>query len=104
MSKKQSKKFIKSLPLDNYERELDNFLNKGEFRRVGNFQETKKMFQEAAKRHKELLKTKRITIRVNQEDLLKVKAKAKRVRIPYQRLLNALIHQFAEGKREIKIK
>ena len=104
MGKKQSNKYIKSDPLDDYEMELEDFLNKGEYRSVGNLRETKKMFQEAARRHKELLKTKRITLRVNQEDLLKVKAKAKRVRIPYQRLLNALIHQFAEGKREIKIK
>ena len=95
---------FKNLVLDDYEKEIEEALEKGEFRRVENFEETKKMFQETAKMHKELLKTKRITLRVNQEDLLMVKAKAKRVKIPYQRLLSALIHQFAEGKREIKIK
>ena len=61
------------------------------------------MFQEAARNYKELQKTKRISLRVKNEDIIKVKAKAKRVNIPYQRLLNALIHKYAEGKTSINI-
>lgn len=103
MNKKQSRKFIDETPLDEYEKELQEFLNRGEYVSAPNFKETKKMFEEAAKRYIELQKTKRITLRVKNEDLIKVKAKAKRSRIPYQRLINALIHKYAEGQAKLEI-
>lgn len=62
------------------------------------------MLQEAASRHLELNTSKPITIRVNQLDLIKIKAKAKRKQIPYQTLLGSLIHDFAEGAKELNIK
>jgi hypothetical protein len=34
---------------------------------------------------------------------IKIKAKAKRKNIPYQTLLGALLHDFAEGKRELTV-
>jgi len=103
MDKKLNKNYIDETPLDDYEKELKEFLDKGEFVSVKNFEARKKMFQEAAKNFLELRKTKRITLRVKNEDIIKVKAKAKRVNIPYQRLLNALIHKFAEGETSINI-
>jgi len=103
MNKKINKKLKEELPLDDYERELAAFLKKGEFVSDPRFRETKKMLQEAAKNFLELQKTKRITLRVKNEDIIKVKAKAKRVNIPYQRLLNALIHKYAEGETSIRI-
>ena len=89
---------MKKIKLDQYEQSLENAIRKDEFVRVPNFAATKKMFEEAAKNYLELKKTKRITIRVKQEDLIRVKAKAKRNNMPYQTLLNALIRQFAEGR------
>lgn len=88
--------------LDNQEKRIEKALEREEFVRVSNLDETKKLFKEAAKNYKELAKTKRITIRVNNEDLIKVKAKAKRNNIPYQTLLNALIRQFAEGRTSVR--
>ena len=99
------KKFdpFKNLVLDEEEQEIEDALERGEYKHVKNFEARKKELQEAAKRHIEFQKTKRVTIRVNKGDLIKVKAKAKRSRIPYQRLLNALIHKFAEGETSINI-
>ena len=86
MSKKQNKKYIDETPLDEYEKELQEFLNKGEYVPDPNFKETKKMFEEAARNYIGLQKTKSITLRVKNEDLIKVKAKAQRSRIPYKGL------------------
>ena len=103
MNKKQKKDYFDEFPLDDYEKELKEFLEKGKFVPVKNFEKRKKDLQEAAKNFLELQKTKRITLRVKNEDIIKVKARAKKVNIPYQRLLNALIHKFAEGETSINI-
>ena len=103
MNKKQKKDYFDEFPLDDYEKELEEFLGKGKFVPVKNFEKRKKDLQEAAKNFLELQKTKRITLRVKNEDIIKVKARAKKVNIPYQRLLNALIHKFAEGETSINI-
>ncbi len=62
------------------------------------------MLNEAASRYIELHTSKPITIRINQLDLIKIKAKAKNQQIPYQTLLGALLHDFAEGRKELLIK
>lgn len=82
--------------LDKEERALEEAFERGEFEQSPNFEETKKMFQEAATQYLELNKSKPVTIRINQLDLIKIKAKAKRKQIPYQTLLGSLIHEFAE--------
>lgn len=91
------------IKLDKYEKELEEALETGEFVRVKDFEKSKRMLMEAVKHHIELQRTKRITLRVKNSDLLKVKAKAQRHQIPYQRLTNTLIHQFAEGLTHIVI-
>ncbi len=87
-----------NIRLDSSEKKIESAISKGEYVRISNLNETEKLFKEAVENYQELAKTKRITIRVNNQDLIKVKAKAKRNNIPYQTLLNALIRQFAEGK------
>jgi predicted DNA binding CopG/RHH family protein len=91
-----------NLKLDSQEKRIEKALKKGEFVKVSNLDESKKLFKEAAVNFKELNKTKRITIRVKNKDLIKVKARAKKNNIPYQTLLNALIRQFVQGKRVLK--
>ncbi|PIR58717.1 MAG: hypothetical protein COU69_04110 [Candidatus Pacebacteria bacterium CG10_big_fil_rev_8_21_14_0_10_56_10] len=102
MKKKKFNPF-KNLVLDEYEQELETAFEKGEFVSDPNFKETKKMLEEAAKWYTELQKTKRITLRVKNEDLIKVKTRAKKSRIPYQRLISALIHKYAEGQAKLEI-
>ena len=43
-------------------------------------------------------KNSKISIRVNEKDLRKVKSKAIEVGVPYQTLINMIIHQYAENK------
>lgn len=103
MSRKNSKFDPFSVPLDDYEKELEEFLDKGEYVSDPNFAETKKMFEEAAERHIELRKSKSVTLRINMEDLMRVKAKAQRNKIPYQTLIGMLIRQYAQGKTKINL-
>ncbi len=90
-----------NIKLDRQEKRIEKALEREEFVRVADLNRTKKLFKEAVKNYKELTKTKRITIRVNNEDLIKVKAKAKKNNVPYQTLLNVLIRQFAEGRTRV---
>lgn len=94
---------FKNLKLDKEEQKLEEALARGEFVRVSDFAKSKKLFEQAAKNYKELQKSKRITIRINQADLLRVKAKAQRSGIPYQTLLSVLIHQYAEGTTKVEL-
>lgn len=101
----KKKKFdpFKNLVLDRYEKEIEDALERNEYIPVESAAEVNKMWEEAAKNYSELRRTQRITLRVKNSDLLKVKVKAQKHNIPYQRLINALIHQFAEGLTHIVI-
>lgn len=103
MKAKITKKYINETPLDDYERELQKFLKKGVYVSDPNFKKNKVMFEEMAKQCIESHKTKRISLRVKNKDLTKVKAKAENSGIPYQRLLNVLIHKYAGGEIQISI-
>lgn len=102
---KKKKQFdpFENLVLDDYEQEIEDGLNRGEYVSDPNFAENKKMFEEAAKRHIELRKSKSVTLRINMEDLIRVKAKAQRNKIPYQTLIGMLIRQYAQGKTTINL-
>jgi len=78
--------------LDKYEQEIEAALENGEFVSMLDLEATKQMFQEAAKN---------FTLRVNIEDLIKVKAKAKRNGIAYQTLISLLIRQYIKGEKEV---
>jgi len=99
-----SKDPFSNLILDEEEQFLESALEKGTFERAADFEDTKKMLTEAAERHRQLNTSKPITLRINQLDLIKIKAKAKRNNIPYQTLLGAVVHDFAEDRKELKIK
>ena len=87
--------------LDKYEQQIEDALAKNEFVSISDLEDTKQLFQEAAKNYKELQETKSITLRVKIEDLLKVKAKAKRNGIAYQTLISLLIRQYIKGETEV---
>ncbi len=101
--KKQSSTIFDQQILDPEEQLIEEALERGEFESVGNLEETKKMLTDAARRYKALNTSKPITIRVNQLDLIKVKARAKAKNIPYQTLLGSLIRDFAEGDYTLEI-
>lgn len=89
--------------LDKYEQEIENALDKGKFTSTQNLEDTKQLFQEAVKNYRELQETKSITLRVKKEDLIKVKAKAKRNGIAYQTLISLLIRQYIKGETEVTL-
>ncbi len=103
MKKRNNKDLFANLILDEEEKLLEQSLERGEFEESPHFENTKNMLQEAASRYIELHTSKPVTLRINQLDLIKIKAKAKRKQIPYQTLLGALLHDFAEGKRELSL-
>lgn len=90
--------------LDEEEQLLEAALEKGDFEENSDFESTKKMLEEAASRYRQLNTSKPVTLRINQLDLIKIKAKAKRNNIPYQTLLGAIVHDFASKQKELKIK
>ncbi len=91
------------LVLDEEERKLEEALERGEFEENIDFENTKKMLKEAVVQYRRLHTSKPVTLRINQLDLIKIKARAKRKHIPYQTLLGVLLHDFAEEKRELRI-
>lgn len=97
----KSNPFI-DLKLDSQEQRLEKALGKDDFVKVPGLSKNRSLFEEAVKNYRQLQKSKRITIRVNQGDLIKVKAKARKNNVPYQTLLNTLIRQFAEGRTSIR--
>ncbi len=101
----KKKKFdpFKNLALDEYEQEIADSLERGEWVSDPNFADNKKMFEEAARRHIELTKSKSITLRIKNLDLIKLKAKAARNKIPYQTLINLLINSYTDGKTKISL-
>lgn len=103
MKKQKNNNPFTNLVLDEEEQLLEEALEKGAFERDSDFQKTKAMLEEAASRYLELHNSKPVTLRINQLDLIKIKAKAKRKNIPYQTLLGALLHDFAEGEKELHI-
>jgi len=103
MKKRKNDDPFVNLFLDEEEQRLEEAFEKGDFEEDPHFEETKKMLQEAASRYLELHKSKPVTLRINQLDLIKIKARAKRKHIPYQTLLGALLHGFAEGETELNI-
>ena len=99
------KKFdpFENLVLDKYEQDTEDALERGEFVSDPNFAENKKMFEEAASRHIDLENSKSITLRIKKKDLIRLKAKAARNKIPYQTLINLLINNYTEGKMKISL-
>lgn len=101
--KKQKNDPFANLVLDEEEQAIEQALERGEYEDAPNLKETKLMLEEAATRYLELNKSKPVTIRINQLDLIKVKARAKAKNIPYQTLLGALIRDYAAGNRKLSL-
>lgn len=103
LKNKNTNDVFTKLLLDDEEQALETAFEKGEYEEAPHFEDTKKMLEEAATRYLELNTSKPVTIRINQMDLIKVKSKAKMSNIPYQTLLGALIHSYAEGEENLSI-
>lgn len=99
MKKQVSKKTI----LTKDEKNLETAFSSEKWERIDDFNKWKKDLEKAAGDTLEFRKSKRITLRVNQEDLFRLKAKAIEKNIPYQTLLNVLIRDFVKGGYSVKL-
>ncbi|MDP3917568.1 MAG: CopG family antitoxin [Candidatus Woesebacteria bacterium] len=94
---------MKKVILDKYEREIQKALKRGDYVPVENQEESIMELQEAAKNYFKFKKNKSITLRVEGEDLTKVKVKAQKHGIPYQRIINMLINGYANNRIKLAI-
>ncbi len=76
--------------------ELLASIEKGEWKRIENFNSEKKKYQEYAANT--LRKDKRVNIRMNEHDLTTIQRKALEEGIPYQTLISSLLHKYINGK------
>jgi len=97
---KKTKKSIYE-PIDDYERQLIKDLKNNEFVEVPNqIEETKRYVSYFKNMPK---KNKRVTIRVENDDLELIQNKAIESGIPYQTLIASILRKFARGKINIGI-
>lgn len=91
-------------PFDKYEEELIKSIENDEFVEVPNQKEEIGKIMAAAKYTlKKMKKNKRITIRVESEDLKTIQNKAIETGIPYQTLIASILRKFARGKINIGV-
>jgi len=94
MIKARSKQFFE--PLDEQERDIRDALEKDELAPVPNEDESEEMLVRAA--HATIAKNRHISIRLSEKDLMRLRAKALELGLPYQTLIGSILHQYAEGK------
>ena len=91
-------------PADELEQDVVEFIETIEVRQFkltpkNEFDELKRVLSRVAKTYQEQEgKTKPVTIRLNTNDLLEIKTKARNYNMPYQTLIKSLVTQYAHGK------
>jgi predicted DNA binding CopG/RHH family protein len=88
----------KDIVLDNEELELLNAIEEGEFIDKPLTSKEIQNYQNHAKYTKSLQEKKQTTIRFSVGDLAILKAKSKELGIGYQNIIQALVHNYAQGK------
>jgi predicted DNA binding CopG/RHH family protein len=85
--------------LDSYEQDILQSVENGEWVSKNNTQDRLLQLQSYIKNQKK----KAISIRVNENDIYELKKKALESSIPYQNIIQILIHQFATNKIQLSI-
>lgn len=81
---------------DAEERDLIESSERGEWIQVGTIEEQRAFWKEAARQTLDA-KRKRISISIPERDLVKLKTRAAEEGMPYQRLINSILHKYVEG-------
>ncbi len=87
------------IELDNFEKEILTSVENGEWESKGNLDNRLKELQSYIKNQKK----KAISIRISENDMYEIKRKALENSLPYQNLIQILIHQFATNKIDLKL-
>lgn len=85
--------------LDEYEQDILQSVENGDWKSKKNIDERLLELQSYIKHQKK----KAISIRINENDIYELKKKALENGIPYQNLIQVLIHQFASNKIHLNI-
>ena len=93
----------KKTVLDNYENELLESIEAGEWEDHPLIDGEAKNYQNYARYTKALQEKRQTSIRFSVSDLAIIKAKAKGLGIGYQNLIQALVHNYATGKVKIEL-
>ena len=78
------------------ERELLESVERGEWRRVPDFEKEAKRYQDYARAT--FRKDKRINIRISERDLVKLQQRALEEGLPYQTLVSSVLHKYLTGR------
>ena len=87
------------IDLDEYEADILQSVENEEWQSRGNIDERMKELQAYVKNQKK----KAISIRVSENDIYELKKKALESGVPYQNIIQMLIHQFASNKIQMSI-
>jgi len=87
------------IALDEYEQDILQSVENGEWQSKNNLDDRLQELQSYVKNQKK----KAISLRVNENDIYELKKKALENSIPYQNIIQMLIHQFATNKIRLAI-
>jgi predicted DNA binding CopG/RHH family protein len=82
--------------LDEEEKDLIESVERGEWKRVENFEEEKKKAESAAK--STLSGSEKMDICLSKRDINRLKMRALKEGIPYQAFVSSIIHKYLDGK------
>jgi len=92
------------MKMDHYETELLEALDREAREEIGMDEERRRLLAEAAAEQLERMeRRKQISLKIRESDLMIIKQKAKEVSIPYQNIIQALLHKYAKGEIRLEI-
>jgi len=91
------------MKLDQYEQEILDSFEKGEWESVPDLEERKVELQKSARYTVENRNKKAISLRLPEGDLSAIKRRSSENGLPYQSMIQLLVHQFVTGKIEVRL-
>ena len=86
--------------LNKFEKQIEEELERGEWKRAEDYDRLEKALKEGAKA---VLRKKPVSIRLSERDLMLLKKKSIETGVPYQTLIAILVRQYVEGKIKIEL-
>ncbi|MBL7205312.1 MAG: antitoxin [Desulfobacteraceae bacterium] len=84
------------MKLTKEEKDLLKSVERGEWRRIPDFEKESKRYQESARAT--LRKDKRVNIRMTERDLVRIQKKAIEEGLPYQTLISSILHKYINDR------
>jgi len=84
------------MKLTNEEKDILESVERGEWRRIPDFDKETKRYQEYARAT--LRKDKRVNIRITERDIVRFRKKAIEDGLPYQTLISSVLHKYINGR------